>query len=77
MHLSSRGNPDLSLISGTKLHELIHSISVYGAANDEIDDFLTNEIPDKDDTPMLFSYLRAIQFTMSIKLFLENLTKHL
>ena len=51
VHLNSRGNPDLSLISGIELHELTHSINVYGDLNDSIDDFLVNEIPDAQDIP--------------------------
>ena len=50
VHLSSYGNPDLSLISGAELHELIHSISVYNV-DDGIDDFLVNEIQDAEETP--------------------------
>ncbi len=51
VHLDSRGNPDLSLISGSQLHELIRTIEVYGSAEDSIDDFLVNDIPDPDDLP--------------------------
>ena len=51
VHLDSRGNPDLSLISGSQLHELIRTIEVYGSADDAIDDFLVNDIPDPDDLP--------------------------
>ena len=51
VHLDSRGNPDLSLISGSQLHELIRTIEVYGSADDNIDDFLVNDIPDPDDLP--------------------------
>ena len=50
VHLSSYGNPDLSLVSGAELHELIHSISVY-SLDDGIDDFLVNEIQDAEETP--------------------------
>lgn len=50
-HVSSRGNPDLSLISGAQLHELIHSIKIYGAQDDDILDFLTNEVQDANDHP--------------------------
>ena len=51
VHLDSRGNPDLSLISGVELHELAHSISVYNGLDDGINDFLVNEIPDAQDIP--------------------------
>ena len=50
-HLDSRGNPDLSLVSGAKLHELIRSIKVYGANDDGINDFLVNEVQDIKEQP--------------------------
>jgi pimeloyl-ACP methyl ester carboxylesterase len=50
-HLSSRGNPDLSLISGAQAHELIHSVKIYGSQDDGILDFLTNEVQDANDLP--------------------------
>ncbi|SMO72953.1 Por secretion system C-terminal sorting domain-containing protein [Saccharicrinis carchari] len=50
-HLDSRGNPDLSLVSGAYLHELIRSIRVYGAQDDGISDFLVNEIQDSHEVP--------------------------
>jgi len=50
-HLSSRGNPDLSLIEGAELHEWIKSIKVYGAQEDGINDFLVNAVPDANDYP--------------------------
>lgn len=51
VHTDSRGNPDLSLISGVELHELIRSVSVYGPLDDGIEDFLVNEVPDANDHP--------------------------
>lgn len=50
-HLDSRGNPDLSLISGTTLHELIKSIRVYSKVEDGINDFLVNELQDALEFP--------------------------
>ena len=50
-HLDSRGNPDLSLISGAELHELIRSIRVYGAGDDGINDFFVNEYQDAGEVP--------------------------
>ena len=50
-HLDSRGNPDLSLINGATLHELVKSIIVYGDKNDSISDFLVNEIQDIKEMP--------------------------
>lgn len=50
-HLDSRGNPDLSLVSGAELHELIRSIRVYGATDDGINDFLVNAYQDAGEVP--------------------------
>ncbi|MBK8516013.1 MAG: hypothetical protein IPL55_06905 [Saprospiraceae bacterium] len=50
-HLSSRGNPNLSLVEGAELHEWIKSVQVYGSQSDGINDFLVNEIPDAEDRP--------------------------
>lgn len=50
-HLDSRGNPDLGLISGATLHELIRSIDVYDGVDDGINDFLVNEVQDAKETP--------------------------
>lgn len=55
-HLDSYGNPDLSLVSGIEIHELIKSISVYGPLDDTINDFLVNDIPDADDIPDAIYY---------------------
>ena len=50
-HLDSRGNPDLSLISGATLHELIRSVRVYSGVEDNINDFLVNEVQDSKEFP--------------------------
>ena len=55
-HLDSYGNPDLSLVSGIEIHELIKSVTVYGPLNDSIDDFLVNDLPDTDDIPDAIYY---------------------
>lgn len=55
-HLDSYGNQDLSLVSGIEIHELTHSISVYGVLNDSINDFLVNDIPDANDYPDMLYY---------------------
>ena len=47
IHNNSYGNPELSLVSSLRIHELIHPIRVYGADDDGINDFLVN---DDDDT---------------------------
>ena len=50
-HLDSRGNPNLSLISGVALHELIRSVRVYDGVEDGINDFLVNEVQDAQEFP--------------------------
>jgi hypothetical protein len=50
-HLDSRGNPNLSLISGVALHELIKGVRVYSGVEDGINDFLVNEIQDAKEFP--------------------------
>ncbi|MDD4968723.1 MAG: CARDB domain-containing protein [Paludibacter sp.] len=50
VHANSFGNPDLSLVSGATLHELIRSIVVYNDV-DTIHDFLVNDVQDSNETP--------------------------
>lgn len=50
-HTDSRGNPELSLVSGAEMHELIRSISVYGDLDDDINDFLVNDVQDVNELP--------------------------
>ena len=50
VHSNSFGNPDLSLVSGAALHELIKSMRVY-SIEDGINDFLVNEVQDGAETP--------------------------
>ncbi len=50
-HIDSHGNPDLSLISGATLHELIKSVDVYSGVEDGINDFLVNEVQDALEFP--------------------------
>jgi ACT domain-containing protein len=50
-HLDSRGNPNLSLISGATMHELIRSVRVYSGVEDGINDFLVNEVQDSKEFP--------------------------
>ena len=49
-HLSSYGNPDLSLLNEVTIHELIRSIDIK-RNNEKMAGFLTNDIADADDTP--------------------------
>ncbi len=49
-HVSSYGNPDLSLLGDVTIHELIRSIKV-GLNDDNVIGFLTNDLTDANDTP--------------------------
>lgn len=49
-HVTSYGNPDLSLLNEVTIHELIRSIDA-GDANTKVIGFLTNDIVDAEDTP--------------------------
>ena len=50
-HLDSYGNPNLSLVSGIDVHELIRSISAGPGSAEGLKDFLVNDIPDAYDIP--------------------------
>ena len=47
-HVTSYGNPDLSLLNDVSIHELIRSIKV---GNGNVTGFVANDIPDTEDTP--------------------------
>lgn len=49
-HVTSYGNPDLSLLNDVTIHELIRSIDVE-ADRTKLVGFVTNDIADADDTP--------------------------
>jgi hypothetical protein len=49
-HLSSYDNPELSLLNGITIHELIRSIDVVNGS-DVLKGFMTNDIVDSDNTP--------------------------
>ncbi|MBK6832594.1 MAG: hypothetical protein IPG92_18505 [Flavobacteriales bacterium] len=67
VHANSFGNLELSLIQGVELHELTHSIKVYGALDDGIGDFLVNDIFDPTDLPDII-YLSQGNVTMEVVL---------
>ena len=46
-HLTSYGNPDLTLLGDVTIHELIRSLDT----SDGLKAFLTNDLPDMDDLP--------------------------
>lgn len=47
-HVTSYGNPDLSLLNNVTIHELIRSIKV---DNGEVTGFVANDLTDAEDTP--------------------------
>lgn len=49
-HVTSYGNPDLSLLNEVTIHELIHSLEVVDGSNKMVG-FMTNDIVDANDTP--------------------------
>jgi hypothetical protein len=52
IHNNSFGNPELSLVSSLRIHELIHPIRVYGnGVDDGINDFLVNDVMDMQEMP--------------------------
>lgn len=51
IHNNSFNNPELSLVSSLRLHELIHPIRVYGPMDDNINDFLVNDYDDPHENP--------------------------
>ncbi|WP_242661160.1 CARDB domain-containing protein [Flavobacterium johnsoniae] len=55
-HLSSYGNKNLSLIKASYVHELIKSVRAYQTGQDNINDFLVNDIVDANDTPDAIYY---------------------
>ena len=56
VHANSFGNPELSLVKGIAIHELIKTVDAYGVKEDSIVDFLVNDTEDDDDTPDAIYY---------------------
>ena len=56
VHANSYGNPDLSLVKGIAIHELIKTVDAYGAKEDGVVDFLVNGKKDEEDTPDTIYY---------------------
>ncbi len=50
-HVTSYGNPDLTLLNEVTIHELIRSIRIPAANNSFLTGFMANDIPDADDLP--------------------------
>ncbi len=51
VHNNSFGNPELSLVKSVNLHELTKSIKAYAKGEDDLNDFLVNDIFDVADAP--------------------------
>jgi hypothetical protein len=50
-HVTSYGNPDLSLVSNVGIHELIRSLNIPGTNGTALTGFLANDITDAEDLP--------------------------
>lgn len=50
-HLTSRNNPDLSLLDTVTVHELIHGFTVRTDGDKPLRGFLVNDIKDREDQP--------------------------
>ncbi|MDR0505837.1 MAG: T9SS type A sorting domain-containing protein, partial [Dysgonamonadaceae bacterium] len=50
-HVTSYGNPDLTLLNDVSIHELIRSINANDADNSLLTGFMVNDIPDAEDLP--------------------------
>ena len=60
-HVSSRDNPDLSLLDEVKVHELIHGFTVCTNDYKSLRGFLVNDIKDQNDTPDAVYFTDATQ----------------
>ncbi|MEE1083705.1 MAG: choice-of-anchor Q domain-containing protein [Paludibacteraceae bacterium] len=56
VHANSYGNPELSLVKGIAIHELIKTVDAYGVKDDHVVDFLVNDKKDDNDTPDAIYY---------------------
>lgn len=56
VHANSFGNPELSLVRGIAIHELIKTVDAYGVKEDGVIDFLVNDYEDANDTPDAIYY---------------------
>lgn len=60
-HLTSRNNPDLSLLDTVTIHELIHGFTVNMEGDRPLRGFLVNDIKDKEDLPDEIYFTDATQ----------------
>ena len=56
VHANSFGNPELSLVSGIAIHELLKTVDAYGVKEDHVTDFLVNDDEDSNDIPDAIYY---------------------
>ena len=56
VHANSFGNPELSLVSGIAIHELLKTVDAYGVKEDHVTDFLVNDDEDGNDIPDAIYY---------------------
>lgn len=60
-HVSSRDNPDLTLLDTVTIHELIHGFTVSTEGDKPLRGFLVNDIKDEDDMPDVVYFTDATQ----------------
>lgn len=65
-HITSRNNPDLSLIDTVTIHELVHGFTVKTDGDKPLRGFLVNDIKDKEDLPDVIYFTDATQQSMYI-----------
>ena len=66
VHSNSFGNPELSLVKGIAIHELIKNVDAYGVKEDQITDFLVNDYNDENDAPDAIYYSQGGKDTVKI-----------
>ncbi|MDR0829117.1 MAG: fibronectin type III domain-containing protein, partial [Prevotellaceae bacterium] len=65
-HLDSRGNPDLSLVDTVEIHELTRFITAYGNLDDNMPDFLVNDVADAHDYPDAIYFSNATRTNVNL-----------
>ena len=65
-HVTSRDNPDLSLLDQVKVHELIHGFTVSTDGDKPLRGFLVNDIKDNEDKPDAIYFTDATQQQVNI-----------
>ena len=65
-HLTSYGNEDLSLIDTVRIHELIHGFTTDDVTGKRLRGFLTNDLPDANDTPDMIHFTNGTQESVAM-----------